>query len=79
MFDVSFKNESCFKYGIIPVRRPSIPAPEEKIEEIEIPGRNGILTVTEGLYKPITIPVDFNFMSKQDQCCLLYTSDAADD
>lgn len=67
MFDVSFRNESCFKYGIIPVRRPSIPAPEEKIEEIEIPGRNGILTVTEGLYGPITIPVEFNFMSKQDQ------------
>lgn len=68
MFNISFKNESCIGYRIIPVRRPSIPAPEERIEEVEIPGRNGILTITEGLYDPITIPVEFNFMAKPDEC-----------
>lgn len=63
MFSVSYNNENCLGYGIIPVRRPSIPAPEEKIEEVEVPGRNGVLTISEGLYNAITIPVEFNFMS----------------
>lgn len=68
MFNISFKNESCIGYRIIPVRRPSIPAPEERIEEVGIPGRNGVLTITDGLYEPITIPVEFNFMAKPDEC-----------
>ena len=63
MFSVSYNNESCLGYGIIPVRRPSVPAPEEKIEEVEVPGRNGILTISEGLRNAITIPIEFNFMS----------------
>ena len=63
MFSVSYNNESCLRYGIIPVRRPSVPAPEEKIEEVEVPGRNGILTISEGLHNTITIPIEFNFMS----------------
>lgn len=63
MFSVSYNNESCLRYGIIPVRRPSVPAPEEKIEEVEVPGRNGILTISEGLRNAITIPIEFNFMS----------------
>ena len=67
MFSVSYNNESCLGYGIIPVRRPSIQAPEEKIEEIEIPGRNGVLTVSENLYNTISIQVEFNFMSKPNQ------------
>ena len=72
MFSVSYNNESCLGYGIIPVRRPSIPAPEEKIEEIEIPGRNGVLTVSENLYYRISIQVEFNFMSKPNQWAETY-------
>ena len=67
MFEISFKEESCAKYGVIPVRRPDIPAPEERIEEISVPGRDGILTSSEGLYDTIVIPVEMNFMcSKRD-------------
>lgn len=72
MFSVSYNNESCLGYGIIPVRRPSIPAPEEKIEEIEIPGRNGVLTISENLYNTISIQVEFNFMSKPNQWAETY-------
>lgn len=68
MFSVSFKNESCIGYGIIPVKRPNIPAPEERVEEVEIPGRNGILVMPSGLYDYITISVQFNFMSDPDEC-----------
>lgn len=72
MFSVSYNNESCLGYGIIPVRRPSIPAPEERIEEIEIPGRNGVLVVSENLYNAISIRVEFNFMSKSNEWAETY-------
>lgn len=67
MFDISFKNENCKKYGIIPVRRPSIPAPERKIREVEIPGRDGVLIIDNKKYNPITIPIDFNFLVPPDK------------
>lgn len=67
MFNVSYNNESCLEYGIIPVRRPNIPAPEEKVEEVEIPGRNGVLIISEKLYKSISILIEFNFMSKPNR------------
>lgn len=72
MFSVSYNNESCLGYGIIPVRRPSIPAPEERIEEIKIPGRNGVLVVSENLYNAISIRVEFNFMSKSNEWAETY-------
>lgn len=67
MFNVSYNNESCLEYGIIPVRRPNIPAPEEKVEEVEIPGRNGVLIISEKLYESISILIEFNFMSKPNR------------
>ena len=66
MYSVSFKKENCLTYGILPVRRPNIPAPEEEIEEVEIPGRDGVLTISKKVYKPISIEVEFNFMRKPD-------------
>lgn len=67
MFQVTFKGEDSIKHYIIPVRRPNIPVPEERIEEIEVPGRSGILTISDGVYEQIVIPVEFNFMSRPDE------------
>ena len=72
MFRVTFDGEDSLQYSIIPVRRPSIPAPEERIEEIEIPGRDGVLTISDGIYKQIVIPVEFNFMSRSDEWSATY-------
>lgn len=63
MFSTEFKGEKDVDHHVLTVRRPSIPAAEERIEEIEIPGRNGGLTSSSGLYDNIVIPVEFNFMS----------------
>lgn len=63
MFFTEFKGERDVDHHAITVRRPSIPAPEERIEEIEVPGRNGTLISRDGLYGNIVIPVEFNFMS----------------
>ena len=62
MYSISFNGIDCLQYGIIPVRRPSIPAPELRVTETTIPGRDGVLTETDGTYSPITIPIEFNFM-----------------
>lgn len=61
MFTISFKGKSCLEYKVFPSRRPDIPIPKKRINEIEIAGRDGILTETDGDYEPITIPVEFNF------------------
>ena len=67
MYDISYNGESCAKYGIIPVRRPSVPAPEIRMSETEIPGRDGALIESDATYKPITIPVEFNFLVPEDK------------
>lgn len=66
-FDVSFKGEKAAKYRLIVARRPDIPAPEENVEEIQVPGRSGALIERPGTYKPITIPIAFNFMADPDR------------
>ena len=67
MYNLSFKGENCAQYSIIPVRRPSVPAPEMRVEETEIPGMDGTLTEIDGTYENIVIPVEFNFLVPPDQ------------
>lgn len=72
MYNISFKNENCAKYSIIPVRRPSVPAPEMRVEETEIPGMDGTLIETDGTYNNIVIPVEFNFLVAPDKWMAAY-------
>lgn len=67
MYNLSFKGENCAQYSIIPVRRPSVPAPEIRVDETEIPGMDGTLTEIDGTYENIVIPVEFNFLVSPDQ------------
>lgn len=64
MFLAYVDGVSCKAKGILPVKWPDIPAPKERIEEYEVSGRNGILTVSEDTYDPLEIPIEFNFLSK---------------
>ena len=54
---MTFNGISNAKHGVIITTMPTIPAPEERGEAIEIPGRNGELWRGEGAYQPITINV----------------------
>ena len=65
MYTITFKNERCTKHGLIPVRRPDIPAPKKRNESIIIHGSDGVLMETDGTYEPITIPVEFNFIGDE--------------
>lgn len=67
MYNIYYKNENCEEYGIIPVRRPSVPAPEMRVTETEIPGMDGVLIETDHTYSPITIPVEMNFLVPENK------------
>ena len=62
MYNISYKGTNCSGFGIIPERRPSVPAPEIRVTETEIPGRDGVLVETDGCFGTITIPVEFNYL-----------------
>lgn len=67
MYSIYYNRENCEKYGIIPVRRPSVPAPEMRVTETEIPGRDGVLIETDHTYSPITISVEMNFLAPKSK------------
>jgi phage-related protein len=54
MYSFIWKDQDSYlDYGIVINKLPSIVKPEKKIEEIEIDGRNGDLTIDYNCYKPI--------------------------
>ena len=67
MYSISFNGKTGKEFHLIPVRRPSVPAPEMRVEETEIPGMDGTLTEIDGTYENIVIPVEFNFLVPPDQ------------
>lgn len=67
MYDIMYNGDTGVKYGIIPARRPSVPAPEIRATETEIPGMDGVLIENDNTYAPITIPVEFNFLVPADK------------
>lgn len=46
--------------------RPDIPAPLRRYEKIEVAGRDGSLIESDGSYDDISIPVTFNYMTRED-------------
>lgn len=66
MYSLSFKGINCLEYKIYVTSRPDIPSPNRRYTTTEIAGRDGYLVETDECYDPITIPVEFNFLSKKD-------------
>lgn len=54
---MEFNGVTNHAFGVIVTSLPPIPTPEERGEDIEIPGRNGSLWRSDGSYKPVTIAV----------------------
>lgn len=65
-YDLYYNGESAAKYGVYVVRRPDIPAPEEKVEYVEVRGRNGSLTVREKAYQDIEFEIELNYMAEPE-------------
>ena len=66
-YEVEYKNEGSRMHGLLPVRRPSIPAPERRVTETEIEGRDGVLVEDGETWEPLVIPVEFNFMTAPER------------
>lgn len=57
MYSFIWKNkDSYLDFGITINKRPPVVRAEKNVQEIEVPGRDGDLTVDDGTYKPITLP-----------------------
>lgn len=57
MYSFIWKNKDAFlDFGIVINQRPPAARAERNVQEIEVPGRDGDLTVDDGTYKPITFP-----------------------
>jgi predicted phage tail component-like protein len=66
MESFTWKNkDSYLDYGIVINTKPPMVKAEKNVEEIEIPGRDGDLTIDDNTYKPIILPMT---------CTLLDTS-----
>ena len=64
---IEFNNSIPSDFSMYVVNRPDIPAPEWDIEEIEVPGRDGTLTLDKKRYKNIEIPIEFNYIGKEEE------------
>ena len=67
MYSVEFNDQNCLNYKILPVRRPNIPSPAMRYERITVSGRDGTLIESDGCYEPVTISVEFNFMTTPEE------------
>lgn len=63
-WELIYKGESSCDYKIFPVHKKiNVPPPQRDMTEIELPGRDGILHIDNGRYKPIQISVELNYKS----------------
>lgn len=56
---MTFKGRDNLTYDIVVTDMPSIPAPEERGEDIVIPGRDGSLWRSDRAWEPVEFPVRF--------------------
>lgn len=64
-YDIWFQGESAGHFGLRIPQRPDIPAPEEVVEEYDIPGK-GTLVKRTGEYQDVEIEIDFGFYTQPD-------------
>lgn len=64
--DIEFNNIMGSSMKIYAANYPSIPAAVEKINETEIPGRDGVLHLRTGTFEQTEIPIEFNYIGKEE-------------
>lgn len=65
-YNIFFNDNSILDLGVYAVNRPNVPIPERNIEEKEIKGSDGSLTIDYGTYKNISIDIEFNFIDNKN-------------
>jgi predicted phage tail component-like protein len=67
MFDIEYNGLRASDLGVKVAQRPNIPAPELKVSEIEIAGRDGALIQSEGTYQNIEFEIEMNYITHPDR------------
>lgn len=65
--DVEYNGIRGSAMRIFARERPPIPAARLRMDEITIPGRDGVLYQSDGGYEPTEIPVTFNYIGRESQ------------
>lgn len=60
--DLVFNRRNCSEFNLIVSSFPKIPRLNEDIEEIELDGRNGSLTIKKGTYRNRNITISFKML-----------------
>ena len=66
-YDVTYAGETARSHDIYIVQRPDIPAPEINRDQIDIPGRDGSLYLSQRTVNDIQISIEMNFMTTPNQ------------
>lgn len=66
MMDIIYGEERLSLYRVFAKERPAIPAPEYDYEEEIVPGRDGALHIDNKRWKPLEIPITFNYIGKPE-------------
>ena len=66
-YDVTYAGETARSHDIYIVQRPDIPAPEINRNQIDIPGRDGSLYLSQRTVNDIQISIEMNFMTTPEQ------------
>lgn len=67
MYKIEFNGMTNEQVGVLIRERPAIPAPEYRVTEQSIPGRDGSLYEIDGTVQDITITVAFTFACKPEE------------
>ena len=65
--DIQFNNVLGSTLGIYMKEKPSLPAAQEQVEEVKVPGRDGNLLIRDGVYESTQIPIEFNYIGPKDK------------
>lgn len=65
-YTITYNNINPEDLGVFVVQRPNIPAPQLRINETIIEGRDGSLITTDGCFDNIEIAIQLNYMSPKD-------------
>lgn len=65
--DIQFNNVLGSTLGIYMKEKPSLPAAQELVEQVKVPGRDGNLLTRKGVYEATQIPIEFNYIGPEEK------------
>lgn len=64
--DIEYNKILGSSMEIFATKYPSIPAAQERIEEVAVPGMSGVLHIRKKCFEKTEIPIEFNYIGKEE-------------